>query len=86
MVWLASCRFGRRHFEAHPALCRNRAIPPLYYGGTQHPLLKTYNNLLVGFDGLHWRTNVEAIAVHVKDFEIFRCPHFEKKSGTEIKS
>ena len=51
--------------------------------------LKSYNNLLVGFHRLHWRAyaHAEAIAVHVKDFEIFRCPHFEKKkSDTEIKS
>ena len=33
----ASCRFGRRHFEAHLALWWNRALPPPFFGGTQTP-------------------------------------------------
>ena len=49
-------------------------------------LLILTKNLLGGFYRLHWRACAEAIAVHVKDFEIFCCPHFEKKSDTEIKS
>ena len=51
-----------------------------------HAPLKPYKNLLGGFYRLHWRACAEAIAVHVKDFEIFCCPHIEKKSDTEIKS
>ena len=31
---------GRRHFEAHLALCCDRALPPpFFFGGTQHPLV-----------------------------------------------
>ena len=40
-------------------------------------------NLLGGFYRLHWRACAEAIAVRVKDFEIFCCPHFEKKKVTQ---
>ena len=42
-------------------------------------VFKPYKNLLGGFYRLHWSACAEAIAVRVKDFEIFCCPHFKKK-------
>ena len=49
-------------------------------------VFKPYKNLLGGFYRLLCHACAEAIAVHVNDFEILRCPHFGKKSDTEIKS
>ena len=70
----------------------NRLWSPLAYGlGGNNRLWSPLafglggNNLLGDFYRLHWRACAEAIAVHVKNFEIFRCPHFEKKIETEIK-
>ena len=58
------------------------------YEGTNSSIVPSYEGtvLLGGFYRLHWRACVEVIAVDVKDFEIFCCPHFEKKSDIEIKS
>ena len=42
LVRLASCRFGRHHFEAHLAPCWNRALPCpffFFFGDTQHTLV-----------------------------------------------
>ena len=46
------------------------------------------SNLLRGKYRVHLCAYAEAFAEHVKDFEIFRCPHFEekKKGDKEIKS
>ena len=48
-------------------------------------VFKPYKNLLGGFYRLHWRACAEAIAVHVKDFEIFCGPRFEKKKSPKNK-
>ena len=42
-------------------------------------VFKPYKNLLGDFYRLHCCACAEAIAVYVKDFEIFCCPHFEEK-------
>ena len=49
-------------------------------------LVNPENNLLGSFCRLYWHACAETIIVHVKDFEIFRCPPFENKNDTEIKS
>ena len=53
-----------------------RAHLSTYFG---QKFVNPYNNLLGGFYRLNWFACAEAIAVHVKDFGIVRCPHFEKK-------
>ena len=49
VVRAASRRFGRCHFEVHLALCWNRALPPPFFGSTQHPLLSPKENVMIFF-------------------------------------
>ena len=76
------CRFSYflRSFKQKKIKALRRKMTKIASGGS---CLKSYYNLLVGFHRLHRRAYAEAIAVHVKDFEIFRCPHFEKKKVTQ---
>ena len=56
----------------------NSSIVPSYEG-TNSSTVPSYEGTAGRFYRLHWRACAEAIAVDVKDFEIFCCPHFKKK-------
>ena len=77
-----SAAFFYSIFDLEPG---HRSIPS---NQPKFGLLNLYSNLLRGNYRLRWRACAEAIAEHMKDCEIFRCPRFAegKKSDREIKS